>query len=244
MKAQHGRSSPAAPAAASTFLVAGMDSPVRTASSHSSPWASRRRTSAGTRSPTRSATTSPGTRSVTSTSTGWPSRPHQGPAPDLVVQGGHRHLGPVLVEEPEGDAEADDHRDDHSVGGVAGQSRDPGAQEQQQDEGVADLTHQDGGGPDAVEPHHVGPHAGQPVGRVGAGQAPVGAVQLPEDVLGCAPGRRDHVERSGGGRRGGDDGGHGGRPRIRRCRGWSRWPPGRRACARRGRLRRPRRCRG
>ena len=58
---------------------AGIDSPVRTASSHSSRVASSSRTSAGTTSPTRSATTSPGTRSRTSTRRSAPSR--RSPAP-------------------------------------------------------------------------------------------------------------------------------------------------------------------
>src|SRR5581483_3451638 len=58
----------------STFFSAGADSPVRTDSSHSSPSASSSRRSAGTTSPTPMRTTSPGTSSVTSTTTAVPSR--------------------------------------------------------------------------------------------------------------------------------------------------------------------------
>lgn len=58
---------------ATAFAVA-IDSPVRTDSSHSRPLDSMTRRSAGTTSPTRSSTTSPGTRSVTSTLAGAPSR--------------------------------------------------------------------------------------------------------------------------------------------------------------------------
>ena len=72
MKAQDGRSTSDDCGAASMDLVAGVASPVKIASSHSSSFASRRRTSAGTRSPIPSATTSPGTSWVTST---WCARP-------------------------------------------------------------------------------------------------------------------------------------------------------------------------
>ena len=56
------------------FFSTGTDSPVRTASSHDISFASSRRRSAGTMSPTASRMMSPGTRSTTSTRRGVPSR--------------------------------------------------------------------------------------------------------------------------------------------------------------------------
>ena len=58
----------------SVVLSTGSDSPVSTDSSHSKPVTSSKRTSAGTMSPRCSSTTSPGTRAVTSTMLGLPSR--------------------------------------------------------------------------------------------------------------------------------------------------------------------------
>lgn len=68
MNAHEGRSTVESPAGSTAAgdLIAGMASPVRTASSHSSWLASSNRRSAGTTSPTPRATTSPGTSSRTS----------------------------------------------------------------------------------------------------------------------------------------------------------------------------------
>ena len=75
MKAHDGRSTAESEGGSGAVdFGAGSDSPVSTASSHSSPLASRSRRSAGTTSPTRSAMTSPGTRVVTSTLSSVPSR--------------------------------------------------------------------------------------------------------------------------------------------------------------------------
>src|SRR5487761_1967522 len=74
MKAQPGRSWGEVTVIASTDLVTGSDSPVRTASSHCRSDTSTRRRSAGTMVPMRKTTTSPGTRSATATSTTLPSR--------------------------------------------------------------------------------------------------------------------------------------------------------------------------
>ena len=67
---------------------------------------------------------------------------HLGFVADLASQGFHGHLGPVLVEEPQADAEGDDHHDDHGVGATAGQRRHQGRAEQHHQDRVADLTEQ------------------------------------------------------------------------------------------------------
>ena len=74
MKAQDGRSRGESPAEAAIVFSTGSDSPVSTASSHSSCVTSSSRRSAGTTSPTRSATMSPGTSSATSSRICAPSR--------------------------------------------------------------------------------------------------------------------------------------------------------------------------
>ncbi len=75
--------------------------------------------SAGTMSPRRSSTTSPGTSSVTSTVGGRPSRIDDGLVADLVVQRLGGLLGPVLVDEAEPDRQAHDHADDDRVAALA-----------------------------------------------------------------------------------------------------------------------------
>jgi hypothetical protein len=75
INAQAVSSARAVPAATGAVaLSTGRDSPVNTASSQASPFASSRRTSAGTTAPSCKCTTSPGTRSNTSTSVSRPSR--------------------------------------------------------------------------------------------------------------------------------------------------------------------------
>ena len=77
-----------------------------------------------------------------------PSLQHLGFVADVGSQGFHGHLGPVLVEKPQADAEGDDHHDDDGVGAAAGQRRYQGGGEQHDQDGVADLTEQ----------HRAGPH--------------------------------------------------------------------------------------
>jgi hypothetical protein len=62
------------PGTGSVFFSTGSDSPVSTDSSHSSPDTCSSLMSAGTMSPSRRSTMSPGTSVVTSTATGWPPR--------------------------------------------------------------------------------------------------------------------------------------------------------------------------
>ena len=73
---------------------------------------------------------------------------HLGLVADVASQSFHGHLGPVLVEEPQADAEGDDHHDDDGVGATAGQRRHQGRGEQHDQDRVADLTEQ----------HHAGTH--------------------------------------------------------------------------------------
>ena len=112
MKAHPGWSCGWRPATGAADLATGIDSPVSTPSSHSSSSTSSKRRSAGTRSPMRSDTTSPGTRSVTGTRLARPSLRTSASCRILARSDGHRHLRPVLVEEAQTDAEGDDHGDD------------------------------------------------------------------------------------------------------------------------------------
>ena len=98
---------------------AGTDSPVRIDSSHSRLLAVRSRTSAGTIDPTPRCTMSPGTRWVTSTLTGSPSRVDGDLVADLGVHRLRSAFGPVLVDEPETDRRRDDHPDDDRVEALA-----------------------------------------------------------------------------------------------------------------------------
>ena len=133
---------------AATDLATGSDSPVSTPSSHSSSSTSSSRRSAGTSAPMRSDTTSPGTRSATGTRHGRPVADDLGVVADLGPERGHRHLGPVLVDEAQADAQRHDHGDDHRVGAAAGQSGHQRRPQQEDQDRVPDLAQQ----------HRAGPH--------------------------------------------------------------------------------------
>ena len=124
---------------ASAVFSTGIDSPVSTASSHSSSTVSSRRTSAGTMSPTESCTRSPGTSAVTSTRFGTVANDERGVV-DLRMQRLDRLLGAELVHEAETDREGHDHADDHGARRIAGEPRDGGGREQQQEQRIAELT--------------------------------------------------------------------------------------------------------
>ena len=77
--------------------------------------------------------------------------PHERLVADVRMQGRDRELRPVLVDEPEPDAQGDDEGDDRTVDGVAGQRRDRRRGEQEDEERVAELT-----GEHAPRRHPVG----------------------------------------------------------------------------------------
>ena len=106
----------------------------------------------------------------------------------------HRHLGPVLVEEPERDAEEDDDGDDDGVGWITGDARHPGAYKEQHDERVSDLTHQHVYGPDTVRPDDVRSVPSQSLGRIRRGESVLGASEFFEDLASGHRGRGDHVQ--------------------------------------------------
>lgn len=134
MRAQLGRSETrVASGRAAVALVTAVDSPVIIDSSHSGPWTSSNRTSAGTTWPSCSRTRSPGTSAVTSTSAGATADDGGGVA-DPVVEGRRRALGAVLVAEAQRDAHDRDDADDGGVRGVAeegGRDGRSGEEEQQ-----------------------------------------------------------------------------------------------------------------
>ena len=115
MNAQQGRSSGDSPRPGATDFAAAADSPVRTDSSHSRPFASISRRSAGTMSPTAGARrrrararrrrlAAPGHRA------------RQGPCGGSGVECLDRLLGAVLVDEAEPDTQCDDREDDPGGG--------------------------------------------------------------------------------------------------------------------------------
>ena len=89
---------------------------------------------------------------------------HLGLLSDLGPERGHGHLRPVLVDEAQSDAQGDDHGDDHGVGATSGQSRDQRGDDQQYQDGVAELAEEDGGGVHPVRAQRVGPEPPEPFG--------------------------------------------------------------------------------
>ena len=120
MKAHDGRSEAMSVDDASTVLAAAIDSPVSTASSHSSWFASSRRRSAGTTSPTRKAHDIAGHEVAHVEALLGAVAPHQGLVADVGVQRGDGDLRAVLVDEAEPDAQHHDRGDDPAIGAVAG----------------------------------------------------------------------------------------------------------------------------
>ena len=76
---------------------------------------------------------------------------------DVAVQRGDRVRRAVLVHEAQADAEHDDRGDDRGVGGIAGQAGHGRRREQQQEQRVAQLAHQHREGRDALHRERVGP---------------------------------------------------------------------------------------
>ena len=185
MKAQDGRSRAESVGGGSAVFSAGIDSPVRTASSHSSAFASSRRRSAGTTSPTSSCDDVAGHEVGHVDDGWWPRRATTSAGGGCCAcSAATALLGPVLVHEAQPDAERDDRGDDHRAGRVAGQPGHQGRAEQQQQQGVAQLAHQDvqGGGPPMRD--QVRAEAGQALTRLRAGQPARGGPEGVEDLVG------------------------------------------------------------
>ena len=81
----------------------------------------------------------------------------------------------------------DDHGDDDRVGGVAGQPRDGGGAEQEDEQRVAHLGEQDAERGDLPLADGVGPDRGQAPGGLGVGQTVGVAAQAVEDLRRSAP---------------------------------------------------------
>ncbi len=119
-----GRSCPSARttdvvATASGDFSTGSDSPVSTASSHSSSVESSSRMSAGTMSPIEICTMSPGTRSMTSTRCGTPSRTTSAWWRICECSAATACSDRYSFTKPRPTESADDHADDHGVGVVS-----------------------------------------------------------------------------------------------------------------------------
>ena len=119
----HQRARAIAVGTASAVFSTGIDSPVSTASSHSSSVGLEQANVGGNDVADRQLQRSPGTSAVTSTRCGTPSRIDQRGVPDLRVQRLDRLLGPELVHEAEADRQRDDHADDDGVARIAGEAR-------------------------------------------------------------------------------------------------------------------------
>ena len=137
-----GRRSPRRRSFGLVDLLAATDSPVRADSSTCS-WAeSSSRTSAGTRSPPRTRTTSPTTRVAESTTPQSPSRRTCASQRLHLAQPRQRRRGPALLDEPD-QARRDDHHDDHrEVDPVAGDRLEHRRRDQDVDEDVGVLAQQ------------------------------------------------------------------------------------------------------
>ena len=150
---------------------AGSDSPVRTASSQDNSETSRSRKSAGTMSPISSMTMSPGTSATTSTRCAAFVSHNERGVTDLAVECRDRLFGAELVEEPQADRERDDHRDDDGVGSLPDERGDGCGGQQQEEQGIAELSHEDAPRHDPVAAERVGAMLDQPALRLGCGQA-------------------------------------------------------------------------
>ena len=183
MNAHDGRSSGESPSGrASAVLAASCDSPVSTDSSHSSSCAASRRRSAGTTSPTRRCTTSPGTISVTFDLDRLPVALDEREVPDLGVQRLDRLLRPVLVEEAQSDAHRHDPADDQRLRAIAHDGRDDGREQEQAEEIAAHLADEDREGADTTGAQDVRPVQGKTPTRLFAGQSRLDGAETGQNV--------------------------------------------------------------
>ena len=126
-------------------------------------------------------TTSPGTSSVTSIG-GLAIAQHERGVAELGVKRLDRALRAVLVEEAQPDAEADDRQDDRCVGALADEERGQGRSDQEDQQRIAQLTHEHRQRPGAVASQRVRPHLLQAAVRVLAGEPGGVAVEALKDL--------------------------------------------------------------
>ena len=143
-------------------LSTGIDSPVSTASSHSSSTVSSRRTSAGTMSPTESCTTSPGTSVDRRRSRrGTPSRITSAVCRICECSAATACSDRYSLTNPSPTDNVDDHADDHRVGRVAGEARDRRRREEQEQQRIAQLPGEHRPRTDRVTAQRVRPVLGE-----------------------------------------------------------------------------------
>ena len=162
---------------------AGSDSPVSTDSSHSRPVTASSRRSAGTMSPSRRSTTSPGT-SVGDVHRRSAAVADAPPCWCRICEcsASRGLLGAVLVDEPEPDRHGEDHADDHRVAALADEvGRDRGGQ-QQAEQRRAQLVPEHRQQPRPVRGHGVGPPLGLPRRDILIGQSLFGDAQVVQHV--------------------------------------------------------------
>ncbi len=114
---------------------------------------------------------------------------------DLAAEGGHRHFGPILVEEAQTDAEGDDHRNDHRVRAATGQAGHQRRSKQKNEDRVPDLAKEDGTGTHLTRAEGVWPELSQAFGHI-VGREPIRATaQTRKHVVGRKTGGVDQVRR-------------------------------------------------
>ena len=128
--------------AGATFFSAGVASPVSTASSHVRSLASRRRRSAGTTSPTARLHDVAGHQLRDADLDGLAVAEREGGVTDAGVERLDGAGGPVLVEEPEPDAEGHDAEYDQGVGPLADEQRRGRRRDKQDEQRALDLAEQ------------------------------------------------------------------------------------------------------
>ena len=101
---------------------------------------------------------------------------------DPGVQLSHRDFCPVLVDEPQPDAQRHDDGDDHGISRIAGQSGNRGRDEQQQQERVADLRRQDREGAHLVSAQGIRPELSKSLRCFGRGEACVGCPEARQHI--------------------------------------------------------------
>ena len=124
------------------MLGDGSDSPVSGASSTSSPREPSTRASAGTRSPGRSSTMSPGTTRSASSCARTPSRTHRRPLGHERGERLDRASGPPLLDEADRAVGHHDGENDGAVGDLAERERDGAGGDQNEDQRAGELAPQ------------------------------------------------------------------------------------------------------